>query len=455
MELSDDTSIQTFDGSQYIDIEAGETITINVIENSIVINYGDKTINTRKRLIIYNKGTITIESISRGVGNPSYEGSFEISLIDGKMLLINEVEIEHYLTKVVPSEMPGSFHVEALKSQAIAARTYAYRDIFNKTNTKFGYTVDDSTKSQVYNNQMSNQKTNEAILATKGLIMTYEGKPINAFYYSSSSGLTASSHEVWLTDDKPAEVVPYLIGQNHTYRYDEQVGFDYQDEYSMLNFFKQINLETNDDNSQYHRWRTTMTSEQITESLKINLPLRYSANPNLILTNVNDQWMPRAIRFYNWETIIDIYVAKRGESGVVMELIIVTNRGQMFKIINQYNIRFAIRPKDTSSDVYTELAFNYNYSYSRYLSNISILYSGFFAIENNGDMYTFYGGGNGHGVGMSQYGANTLGNKGMDYQHILDSYYKDIEYGDITYDYESTYDNLAEYKEILVNIINN
>ena len=181
MEISENTEIQTFDGSQKIEIEAGETITINVIDNSIVINYGDKALNTRKRLIIYNTGTITIDSISRGVGNPEYEGLFEVSLVDSKLLLINEVEIEHYLTKVVPSEMPGSFHVEALKSQAIAARTYAYRDIFNKTNIKFGYTVDDSTKSQVYNNQVSNQKTNDAILATKGMIMTYDGEPINAF----------------------------------------------------------------------------------------------------------------------------------------------------------------------------------------------------------------------------------------------------------------------------------
>ena len=454
MEISENTEIQTFDGSQKIEIEAGETITINVIDNSIVINYGDKALNTRKRLIIYNTGTITIDSISRGVGNPEYEGLFEVSLVDSKLLLINEVEIEHYLTKVVPSEMPGSFHVEALKSQAIAARTYAYRDIFNKTNIKFGYTVDDSTKSQVYNNQVSNQKTNDAILATKGMIMTYDGEPINAFYYSSSSGLTASAHEVWLTNDDPAEVVPYLIGQNHTYKNGEQLEFDYQNEYSMLNFFKQINLETNDDNSQYHRWRTSMTGEQIMQSLRVNLPSRYSANPDLILTSIGDLWLPRPIRFYYWEELQDIYVAKRGESGVVMELVIVTNY-QKFKIVNQYNIRFSIRPRDAGSDVYTDLAYNHNYGYSRYLNNISILYSGFFAIEDNYGMYTFYGGGNGHGVGMSQYGANTLGNKGMDYDHILNSYYKDIEYDDITYNYESSYKDLAAYKEILVNIINN
>lgn len=69
---------------------------------------------------------IRIDSIKRGQGNPEYSGDIELALYDEGIVVINEVDIEEYLKSVVPSEMPVSFGVNALKCQAVCARSYAY-----------------------------------------------------------------------------------------------------------------------------------------------------------------------------------------------------------------------------------------------------------------------------------------------------------------------------------------
>ena len=125
-----------------------------------------------------------VTSINRALGNPTYSGTLEIMSVAEGLLLINEVLMEDYLRKVVPSEMPSSWEIEALKAQSIAARTYAYREIYNRTYIDKGYVVDDSESSQVYNNQSENERCNAAIKATEGETMFYNGKPIVSYYYS-------------------------------------------------------------------------------------------------------------------------------------------------------------------------------------------------------------------------------------------------------------------------------
>ena len=75
------------------------------------------------------KNGIAAESIERAQGTPSYYGTLEIRKEPEGLLLINELDIEDYLTRVVPSEMPSYYEKEALKAQAVCARTYAYRQI--------------------------------------------------------------------------------------------------------------------------------------------------------------------------------------------------------------------------------------------------------------------------------------------------------------------------------------
>lgn len=152
--------------------------------------------------ITSEKNKISVESIKRGLRKakyPSYRGIFEIKLSSSpnKLRLINEVDIEEYLMQVVPSEMPESFGLEALKVQAVAARTYALSDYLKGRYKAQGFHVTDSTQSQVYNNSDENRTSIEAIEATRGEVMIHGGKPIDAKYYSTSSGYGAAAHNVW------------------------------------------------------------------------------------------------------------------------------------------------------------------------------------------------------------------------------------------------------------------
>lgn len=426
--------IQTFDNTDYVDVDAGN-LNITIVDGKMIVTSNSQTIlESNKRIIIiptYDNEAIRISSIARG-SNETYSGNLEVSLYLGRMLIVNDINLEKYLYKVVPSEMPASYHAEALKAQAVAARTYAYRDILNRTFEKYGYTVDDSVQSQVYNN--GNQQTNStnAVNQTKGLIMMHDGELVNAFYYSTSAGITASAHEVWISDSNPnPSPTPYLMGQNHT---KDSLGniiqFDYTNEENMLNFFKTRNVYTPDNTVGYHRWKVAFTKSQLTTTISKNLTLRYAATPNLVLTKSGDKFVSLPIST-NIGSVENIYVGKRGTSGVVIELIIETTTNT-YKLINQYNIRFTLRPGDAGTSNYTSTATSADYTKS---GSNSILFSGFFAIEEVNGTFTFFGGGNGHGVGMSQNGANSLGKSGMKYDEILSSYYSQIDLTDISYEY--------------------
>ena len=139
-----------------------------------------------------------------------------------------------------------------------------------------------------------------------------------------------------------------------------------------------------------------------------------------------------------------IYVSERGESGVVVSLT-VEAKNVTFKIYNQYNIRFTIRPRtsDCGSLVTTKTAKAFDGNYTGSTTNASILYSGFFAIEEKDGNILFYGGGNGHGVGMCQYSTHYYGSNGWLYQDILKQFYSNIEFVDTSNSYQA----LENYEE--------
>lgn len=436
------TVLQTFDGLEKVFINAGAKVSFVVNNNQIraFIN-SDEVMSTSKRVILIPNtlGTqMEVNSITRNGRYPEYEGNLEISIVNNRLLLINDVNLEAYLTKVVPSEMPASYNDEALKAQAIAARTYAYMDILRRTKEHYGYTVDDSTSSQVYNNQDPATAATNAVYNTKGLIMMSNGEPIQAYYYSTGAGLSASGHEVWINNG-PINPIPYLMGKNLS---TTSSGQDYlintASEASMLAFFKDRAVHHPDESISFQRWKVNFTPSQLERTLNINLKNTYNATPESVQTKSGSSWISKTIPS-DIGTVNNIYVSDRGSSGVVMSIVIETSTGA-YKIWNQYNIRFTLRPNDADTDVY-RAKYNSNYA----ITNSSILYSGFFAIdyESNGS-YSFYGGGNGHGVGMSQNGANSLGKSGMNYNQILTSYYSNIDLTDITYNYNSL-NNFEDY----------
>ena len=130
-----------------------------------------------------------------------YRGKLMIKNIGGKLTVINDIDLEDYIKGVVPSEMPSSWEFEALKAQAIAARSYALANLGKQA--KFGYDLKDNTEDQAYGGASSETNvTNKAVDETHGLVLTYDMKIISAYYSASAGGMTSTS--AW------GGYVPYL-----------------------------------------------------------------------------------------------------------------------------------------------------------------------------------------------------------------------------------------------------
>lgn len=137
-----------------------------------------------------------------------YRGEFQVFKNSaGQLTLINVVPLEDYLLGVVPREMPPSWPAEALKAQAVAARTYALYQIGGGKYEDDGFDVVDTTDSQVYGGVNSEDpRSNQAVWDTKDQIVTYNGRVIDAFFHASSGGYTENSENVFST------VLPYIRG---------------------------------------------------------------------------------------------------------------------------------------------------------------------------------------------------------------------------------------------------
>ena len=130
-----------------------------------------------------------------------YRGSVQVDVTNGKLRAINVVGLEQYLYGVVPSEMPYTWHPEALKAQAVVARSYALA-----TRRSGAFDLYPDTRSQVYLGlEHERPSTNAAVDATAGKVVLYGGQVAKTFFFSTSGGRTASAEDVW------GEAVPYLV----------------------------------------------------------------------------------------------------------------------------------------------------------------------------------------------------------------------------------------------------
>ena len=146
-----------------------------------------------------------------GLRCPSYSGALELRAASGGIAVINELPVETYLCGVVPSEMPASYELEALKAQAVCARSYAFRQMTSYGYPEYEAHVNDSTDFQVYNNSERQESSTRAVTETEGQVVRYKGEIATTYYYSTSCGRTTSL-EAWGTD--PGEGGGYLQSVN-------------------------------------------------------------------------------------------------------------------------------------------------------------------------------------------------------------------------------------------------
>ena len=139
-------------------------------------------------------------------GSRRYRGTIELRrTLEGRLTAINEIDLEEYLYGVLKMEVDPRWPMEALKAQAVAARTLALQSLGRFAAE--GYDLRATTDSQVYGGiSAEDPRTTTAVEATRGIIMTYGGRPIFAAYHSDSGGATESSEYVW------GQPYPYLRG---------------------------------------------------------------------------------------------------------------------------------------------------------------------------------------------------------------------------------------------------
>ncbi|MEK6745108.1 MAG: SpoIID/LytB domain-containing protein [Nitrospirota bacterium] len=140
------------------------------------------------------------------VNGKAYRGAIEIwKKGNGRLLVINELDLEAYLLGVVAAEVPSDWEMEALKAQAVASRTYA---LYQKRNAgRRSYHILATVDSQMYLGKRGERtRATEAVEETQGLVITYQGEVIPAFYHSSCGGHTENALELWGIDE------PFLKG---------------------------------------------------------------------------------------------------------------------------------------------------------------------------------------------------------------------------------------------------
>lgn len=258
------------------------------------------------------------------------------------LMVVNKINIEEYLRGVVPSEVIPTWNIEALKSQTVAARTYAiFHMLYARKIAKNPYfDVDDSITYQAYTGASNlHPSTDQAIKETRGEIITFNNKVIQAYYHADAGGSTDSAIDVW------HKSIPYCISKQEPFK------------------------------PQYH-WKKQVSSYELTQKLR---------SKSIILQT---------------QKVKDILIAKRTKNKRVLRLKLVLNDltqqyisiGTLKSIINLDSSRFTITKSPDSNAT-----------------------------------FTFNGKGFGHGIGLSQFGAQKLGSVfKWNYQKILHHYYTSI-----------------------------
>ena len=354
--------------------------------------------------------------------NNQYRGSLEFYKTAQGMAIINELPLEEYLYAVVPSEMPSYYPIEALKAQAVCARTYASGFILHAGLPAFGAHLDDTTSYQVYHNIAENSATTTAVKETSGMVLYHQGELAENYYYSTSCGYGTDT-KIWKTGDGQAidyiqavKLAPREDGQN------TQSAEEMEQEENFYEFICSVDETDFESNEPWYRWQYEVTDID-TKALLERIKERYNANASLVLVRKGKEgeyyYVSEEIKDIG--KLKDIRISKRGVGGIADEMIISGSKA-VIKVISEYNIRRilcngeskVIRQDGSSVGAGT------------------LLPSAFLIIKadkKGEDMvgYTLVGGGYGHGVGMSQNCAKEMGNQGYGYQEILESFFSDCE----------------------------
>lgn len=344
--------------------------------------------------ITSNFGLLGVTGLKRAGKQALYHGAFELTKnSNGTFNLVNMIEVEDYLKGVVPNEMPVNFGLEALKAQSVAARNYV---LSPRVKSSPNYDVVDSVASQVYFGANTEKElSNQAVEETEGIVAIYNWDLILAQYSSTAGGYTESFANAFSdpkTKEFPSNDKPYLQARP------DIIGQTPLNSEEAASAYYKSKPDAYDIRSPYFRWEREWSADELKNALETTLAAQ----------SATGFVHPAFKKGDKLDDLVELKVIRRGNSGKIIEMEVVT-QSQKYKIFKELVVR-RLLTKDGKALPSANVVFD----------NIQDEYGNLISVHA-------YGGGFGHGVGMSQYGAGFMGSEmHIPYEKILQHYYKGI-----------------------------
>jgi len=382
-----DWRVETLEGNPVAELPRGTTATISLKDGQIILERdGKKFRHTAIRLESATPaGVLEIKNVPYGVGwwwagtqDRTYEGRIEVRAGANEFLeVIVVLPLEDYLLGVVPSEIGPTSPQEALRAQAVAARSEALMALITKKYAGANYDIGSDVESQAFSgNSKRTTQSDESVRATHGLALLYEGHPISAFYASSCGGHTEDIRNVW-----PNRAGEKAYWNTAVFDGDENFNYDLTREDDLRRwltanpkvFCNPSKFKVPDWASKNFRWEREVTAEELTKWVATHKDIG---------------------------RVVTIRALKRGLSGRMIEAEFKSEKDS-FVTGPELAIRQVFEPP---------------------------LKSAAFVVDTQGpaerpERFILHGAGWGHGVGMCQTGAIAMAHAGKTFREILAHYY--------------------------------
>ena len=342
------------------------------------------------------------------VNDKKYRGDIEIKRYsDSDMTVINVVGMQEYLYGVVPREIGGNSPYEAVKAQAIVARTYAIKNYEKRM--KWGFNLYPTVDDQAYGGyEWENVNSNRAVDETDGQVVTYDGKLIDGYYFSTSGGYTENSENVWT---------------------------------SALGYLKAVPDPYEPDNLSKTKWTVELTADEVEERLAkngvyvgdvINIePTEYTEAGRVLELKIEGTEDTKIITKSKARTYLGLdsqWYTVNDEPPKALEVAI--DREDVKKDEEDKKVE-----KDETEEVEKERELKPLLKQLTSLirgekSDVNVVKKEYAARKKYTDVFVFQGRGWGHAVGMSQNGAKGMAENGFTAEEIIKWYYTGVEVTD-------------------------
>lgn len=408
-------------------------------------SYGMSVVKTGSNQILFQydegeSGRLAIQPDVTGVGETrtwfsdyKYRGGFQYYRRGGgNLTVVNVLELEDYINGVVCYEMGREWPLEALKTQAVCARTYVMKNLGK--HESYGFDICPSDSCQVYHGMGSlrtdygpSEVSMRAVAETAGMVAKYNGKLAEVFYVSSFGGASEDAKNIWGTDT--VNEYPYLRGVVDPYEAD----------------LDSVNAMS--------PWTVSYTAAQLTQQLQskglgtgtsvASLELTYSQLGNVLqvvvrwangqsntigVDRIRSRFGVNSIRFTVNGAVpngmatpsqpsnsSDIFVNDTGKLDGLEGKYIISGTGSVSQMDGTV---YAISGTGTVSEMGGSSGGG---------STTTVTPTGSGTVTVSGSTYVFSGGGWGHQVGMSQYGANAMARRGFTYNEIVEFYFPGVQ----------------------------